>query len=371
MEHVDITIIGSGAIGLATSYNLSKKFADKDILVVEQYNSFGQETSSRNSEVIHAGLYYKKDSLKAKCCIEGQKLLYQLCAEHDIPHKKLGKLIIAPTKNEIEKIEAIYKNAIDCGVTGLEIIDKAKIKEFEPNIEAQIAIYSPDTGIIDTHSLMKFFYEASKASGVEFAFGIKVIGIKKCSGYYEITVKEPSGESFCFETKTIINSAGLSSDKIASMVGLDIEKLDYKINYNKGQYFRLNNPKKFNISRLIYPPPSKSGLGIHITPDLASGLRLGPDTQYIDELNYDVNEADKQKFYEDVRPFLSNLLLEDLIPDTAGIRPKLQKPNEAFHDFVIKNEADQEFENFINLIGIESPGITSCLSIADMVEELI
>ncbi|MBF0522730.1 MAG: NAD(P)/FAD-dependent oxidoreductase [Candidatus Omnitrophica bacterium] len=370
MERVDITIIGAGIVGLAIGYKLSQS-GKKNILVIDQHKSFGQETSSRNSEVIHAGLYYKPGSLKAKCCLRGNKLLYELCQKHNIPHKKLGKLVIAPTKEEIGKIENIYKNAIACGVENLTFLDKDQIRKLEPDVTAEMGILSPDTGIIDSHAAMKFFYETSKANGVEFGFGITAAVIRQCPSSYEIVVEEPDGEHFPFETTTVINCGGLWADKIAEMVGMDIDALDYRLRFNKGQYFRISNPKKFSVMRLIYPPPSKNGLGIHITPDLAGGLRLGPDDAWIDIINYDVNEADKEKFFTDVQSYLPALMLNDLAIDTAGVRPKLQKPNEAFHDFVISHEKDKRLENFINLIGIESPGLTSCLAIAEMVEGFI
>lgn len=368
MEKTDITIIGAGIIGLAISYELSLRSKYKNILVIEQHPSFGQETSSRNSEVIHAGLYYPKDSLKTNLCLRGNRLLYALCEQHQIPYKKLGKLVIAPTQNDTKKIEDIYHNALHCDVKHLQLLDKNQIRTLEPRISCVMGFLSPETGIIDSHALMKFFYEASKSKQVEFAFGVKAIGIEKKSSGYTLTVQEPNGDHFSFETKTVINAAGLHADKIAEFAGINIDTYHYRLHFNKGQYFRLAHPQKFNITSLIYPPPSATSLGIHITPDLAGGLRLGPDDQWVDTINYTVNEKDKKKFFNDVRRYLPELTLNDLISDTSGIRPKLQKPDESFHDFVIAHEIDKGLENFINLIGIESPGLTSCLAIAEKIE---
>jgi L-2-hydroxyglutarate oxidase LhgO len=218
---------------------------------------------------------------------------------------------------------------------------------------------------------MNFLLTQAKENQVMFSFSTEVIAIAKIGSEYEVTVKEPNGDTFSFNTVMVINSAGLCSDKIAGMVGIDIEKNGYKLNYCKGQYFRISNPKKFAVKRLIYPPPTDVSLGIHITPDLGEGLRLGPDAEYVDSIDYDINEADKHKFFSSVVKFLPGITEDDLIPDTAGVRPKLQAPEEDFHDFVIKEESKLGFPGFIDLIGIESPGLTSCLAIAEIVEELI
>ena len=365
MEEVDIAVIGSGIIGLAVSYVFSN--LTKEIIVIEKNPSFGQETSSRNSEVIHTGIYYPKDSLKSKTCIKGKKLLYDLCSKRGIPHKRLGKLIVACDKEGLFKLEDIYKNASKCGVKNLRILEKREIKKLEPHIEAEKAIFSPDTGILDSHSLMKFFFQTAKASNVNFAFSVEVIGIKKENSFYEITVREPHGGRYSFRAKTVINCAGLKSDKIAESVGIDSEKFHYKIHYCKGQYFRMRNPKKFSITHPTYPPPTKVDLGIHLTPDLAGGLRLGPDAKYIKDIDYNIEEKDKIEFLNSLSKFLPFLKESDLIPDTAGVRAKLQGENEDFRDFIIQDEGEKGFPNFINIIGIESPGLTSCLAIAERV----
>lgn len=365
MEKTKITIIGAGVIGLAIAYELSKLVTD--IIVVDKNDSFGRETSSRNSEVIHTGLYYLPGSLKAKTCIEGNKLLYEFCAQNNIPHKKLGKLVSACNDEEAGKIEAIYENAAKCGVEGLKFMGESEIKKIEPNIKVRRAIFSPEAGIIDSHQLMDFFFKSSKQAGAVFSFSTEVVGIERKGSGYEIFVKDADAEKFSFESEVVINSAGLNSDKVAAIAG--ISEPNYKIHYCKGQYFRVTNPGKFSINHLVYPPPTNIDLGIHLTPDLAGGLRLGPDAEYISEINYDVSEKDKLKFFDSARKFLPNLEEDDLIPDTAGVRPKLQKPEESFRDFVIQEESKKGFPAFVNLIGIESPGLTACLAIARKVKE--
>ena len=363
-----ITIIGAGVIGLAIAYKLSE--SGKNIVVLDKESSFGQETSSRNSEVIHAGLYYLPDSLKAKTCIRGKELLYELCQKHNIKHKKLGKLVVASNDAEISKIEKTYENAKECGVKNLKLLNEKEINDLEPLIKAKKAIFSPDSGIIDSHGLMDFLYHKAKEAGVMFSFSTEVTDVKRSGNEYEITVREPSGETFSFATPIAINSAGLYSDKIAQMAGIDIEKESYKLHLCRGQYFRIAHPKKFPLNHLVYPPATKIDLGIHLTLDLAGGLRLGPDAKYISKIDYNVNEKDAPYFYESIKKFLPTLELEDLIPDTVGIRAKLQAENEDFRDFLIKEEADKGLPGLINIIGIESPGLTGCLAIAEIVKKL-
>lgn len=369
MEEVAVAIIGGGVIGLSAAYELSK--VTSDIIVLEKNETFGQDSSSRNSEVIHAGLYYEPGSLKAKTCIRGRQLLYDFCTTHSIPHKRIGKFMVACNDHEVTRLDEIYRNANICGVDNLRFLEKSEIKKLEPKIEVQKAFFSPDSGIIDSHSLMQFLYVHAKRKGVTFSFSTEVIDIKKKNSHYEIVVREPQGEPFSFKAAIVINAAGLYSDKVASTVGIDIDRCDYRLHYCKGQYFRIAHPNKFGIKHLIYPPSTRVSLGIHITPDLGEGLRLGPDAKYIEAIDYNVNENDKDTCYNSVVKFLPSLEIDDLIPDTAGVRPKLQAEDEDFRDFVIKEESDIGFSGFINLIGIESPGLTSCLAIAEIVKEKV
>ncbi|HOD12073.1 MAG TPA: NAD(P)/FAD-dependent oxidoreductase [Candidatus Omnitrophota bacterium] len=369
MEKTNITIIGAGVCGLAIGAYLSREY--RDILVVEQHDAFGRETSSRNSEVIHAGLYYPKDSLKAKLCIQGKDLLYAFCAEHAIPHKKTGKILVACNHEEAAKIHAIQKNALESGVTRLHFLSQKELQHLEPDIRAQEALWSEDTGILDSHQFMKTLYENAKRQGTEFAFNVEVVEISKKNTGYRITVKEPDGDLFSFETSIVINAAGLRADRVAAMAGFDIAACGYKLHWSKGQYFRISHPQKFNITHPVYPPASKTDLGIHITPDLAGGLRLGPDAHYTEDIDYSVDENDKKIFCDSVSRFLPRLTLEDLVPDTAGMRAKLQAPGVDFSDFVIQEESKKGFKDFINLIGIESPGLTSSLAIARLVRTFL
>jgi len=369
MEKIDITIIGAGVIGLSIAYALGK--LDKDVLVIEKNSSFGQETSSRNSEVIHSGIYYPPGSMKADTCIQGRELLYDFCLKYNIDHKRSGKILAASDDEGIKKIGSIYKNAMDCGIDNLKMLDKKEIHEIEPEIQSEAAVFCPDSGIIDSHGLMKTLYGLSRDRNTVFAFGVKVTGIRKTGSGYSIAVEEPHGEYFNFNSSIVINAAGLGSEEIAALAGINTDKTRYTLHFCKGQYFRLKNPAKYPVTHLVYPPPGKTGLGIHLTPDLAGGLRLGPDSKYVQQLDYSIDERDRSVFFDSVKVFLPGLDISDLIPDTAGIRPKLQQRSEYFRDFVIIEESGKGLPGFIDLVGIESPGLTACLSIGKMVRDMV
>lgn len=369
MERADITIVGAGIVGLAVARELSG--GHKNIFVIERHDSFGQETSSRSSEVIHAGIYYPKNSLKAKTCVEGNRLIYEFSATHKIPHKRIGKLIVALDDSEMKELEALYKMGVDNGVRDLKLIFKDEMRKLEPRIRAEAAIYSPSTGIVDSHDLMKSLASEFKASGGEIAYDTELKGVDKTKDGFELAVKGQGSEEFRFSTRILVNSAGLDSSNVARMAG--IGKGEYRLKYCKGDYFRVSNKKAKMIRRLVYPVPKKDrgGLGIHATLDLGGGLRLGPDDEYVERIDYNVDERKKSVFFNSAVKFLPFIELADLAPDISGIRPKLQGPSEDFKDYIIKEEAESGLDGFINLIGIESPGLTSALSIAKMVKAMI
>lgn len=373
MEHVKITIVGAGVVGLALAARLSERC--NNIFVIEKEDSFGRGASSRNSEVIHAGIYYPSDSLKAKTCVEGNRMSYALCAKNNIPFKKLGKLIMATSSEEEGQLWSLYKQGNSNGVDGLEIIDSSKIQKLEPNIEGICALFSPESGIIDSHNLIQHLSSKAKENGAAVVYQSKVIGIERKENTYHIDTQDMSKDVFHFTSDVVINAAGLDSDLIAKMVGLDINALGYDLKFCKGQYFRLPPNKSSMIKRLVYPVPQQSdgGLGIHLTPDISGRVRLGPDTEYLGERleNYDVDNQRQKYFYDSVRKFAPFIIQDDLSADTSGIRAKLQGEGEEFRDFVIKEESDNGFPDFINLIGIDSPGLTAAVAIAKYVENLL
>lgn len=365
----EIAIIGAGVVGLAIAEQLSRKW--KNIIVIEKNEKFGMETSSRSSEVIHAGVYYPQGSLKAKLCIRGNELLYEIAEKNGIPYKRCGKLIVATSNEEIEKLEGIVKNAQSIGARDVRIVDKHEIKVLEPLVFAQKAIFFPFSGIIDSHSLMRFFYVKAKERGVEFLFRNEVVGIEKRGESYELRIKSQDEETK-LNVKIVINCAGLNSGKIAQLVGFDIEKLRYRIYYRKGVYFRVTKNLHYMPKMLIYPvPPEEATVGIHTVPELNGGIRLGPYDTWADSIDYSVDENLRDLFYESTKKFLPFLNLEDIQPDMAGFQAKRYGPNEKSMDFLIKEESDNGFPFFINLIGIESPGLTSSPAIGEYVSNIV
>jgi L-2-hydroxyglutarate oxidase LhgO len=371
MMDAEITIIGAGVVGLAIAEKLSGEHPN--VFLVEQHLTFGQETSSRNSEVIHAGIYYTKDSLKARLCIDGKRLLYDYCKKYDVPFNNCGKLIVATSEDEISVIEGIRQTAVNNGVEDLVVLNRKQIAELEPNIFALKALFSPSTGIVDTHSLMKQYETNTINNGGQIVYGSEVTGIKQINGGYEITLLDADKKNYSFSSGIVINSAGLTADKISEMAGIKDDKL--KIYFCKGEYFRINPPKNRLVGRLIYPVPhpNMEGIGIHVTIDMGGGVKLGPDVKYLDSNVYDYKlTASKQEFfYKSAKKFLPFLEYDDIAPEMAGIRPKIQKPGAPQRDFYIEEESKRGYPGFINLIGMESPGLTSSISIAKYVKNLV
>jgi len=365
-----ITIIGAGVIGLAIAEELSAN--NGNVFLIEKHRTFGQETSSRNSEVIHAGIYYTKDSLKAKLCLTGNKLLYDYCRKYDIPHNNCGKLIVATTDEEVRIIQGIMQTAAMNGVE-LVMYDKDRIYDLEPNIFALKALYSPSTGIVDSYSLMKRFETNTLNNGGQIAYGSEVKGIRRIDGGYEISLLDSEKTEYSFTTQIVINSAGLSSDKISEMAGIKDENM--KIYFCKGEYFKINPPKNRLLKRLVYPVPhhNMEGIGIHVTVDMGGGVRLGPDVKYLDSNVYDysLTPSKQEAFWSSARKFLPFLNYDDISPEMAGIRPKIQKKGDPLRDFYISEESRRGYPGFINLVGMESPGLTSSIAIAKYVNTLI
>jgi L-2-hydroxyglutarate oxidase LhgO len=365
---IEVAIIGAGVVGLATACEIAQ--GRKQVFVFEKNRTFGLETSSRNSEVIHAGIYYPERSLKARLCIEGKNLLRSFCNKHNIAHKKCGKIIVAADENEITWLEKLREQGIDNGVDDLALLSRAQVKRLEPNIEAKAGLLSPSSGILDSHNLLEFLYGQARDRGTQFVFRTEVIGLERTSRKYKVQIKDRDGIS-AFAAHTVVNCAGLNSDRIAALAGIDIAKTGYTLHYCKGEYFSLDSKYKNMVSRLIYPAPEHAGHGIHWRQTLDGRVLLGPGAHYVEAIDYTVDETHKQYFYDSAKRFLRFIELEDLVPESAGIRPKLQGPGENFRDFVITHEEKAGFPGLINLIGIESPGLTAALAIARYVDRMM
>lgn len=369
MDRVDAVVIGAGAVGLAIASEISRR--DRDTFILEKESAIGQGASSRNSEVIHAGIYYAPGSLKAKVCVKANPMIYKICAENKVPHKKLGKIIVGNGEDEIKQLEGLMRQGKANGVNDLELIDSAQIKRLEPNVKGDVAVLSPSTGIMDAHGLMDcYLRKARRQCGSDpLVLDTEVKGIKKTTdGYVVDTIS--GGEPFSIETRVVVNAAGLYSDKVAQMVGIDIDAAKYRLHWCKGDYYSMSG--KPPATMLVYPPPLKDtlGLGIHTVPDLTGRLKFGPNAYYIDKLDYKV-ESPVEPFWSDIITYLPSVKKQGLGPDMAGIRAKLQGPGEKARDFVIEHEERRGYPGFIDLIGIESPGLTSSPAIAEMVAGVV
>jgi len=369
VERVDVLIVGAGVIGLAIAERLSRK--DREIVVVERHDGFGRETSSRNSEVIHAGLYYEQSLLKTRLCVRGNPLLYELCASQNIPYRKTGKIIVAVEEGEVERLEAIMEQATSNGVPGLRMLAAREIQVLEPEVSGVAALYSPESGILDSHLLMSYLERTAEAQGVTTAYSCRVMGLHKSSDGYAVSILDADGESLQIETEVLINSAGLWADAVAEMAGIDVAEAGYRLYPCKGEYFAVSSRHHGRLGMLVYPVPTPIHLGAHAVLGLDDRLKIGPNAVYVDQIHYDVDASRRGEFFQKARRFLPFLEEEDLTPDMAGIRPKLYRLGEPFRDFVIREEGDRGLDGLVNLVGIESPGLTSCLSIAEMVEGLL
>ncbi len=362
-------VVGAGVVGLATAAALARR--GRAVIVVERNSAIAQETSARNSEVIHAGIYYPKGSLKAALCVAGRELLYARCAERSIPHRKTGKLIVASDAAEIAALEALLERGVGNGLTGLEIIGSREVSRREPHVRCKAALVSPESGIVDSHALCVSYLAEAESFGAVLVCGSEVVAIERCASGYRVRAREASGELSAIECAAVVNAAGLAADAIARVAGFDVDACGYRIRPCKGDYFALSPAHGLSVSTLVYPVPADAGLGIHLTIDLAGRMRLGPDAEYVDEIRYEVDPRKREAFAAAVRGYLPALDADWLTPDFSGVRPKLAGPGEPFRDFAIREEADRGFPAFVNLIGIESPGLTAAPAIAERVVELL
>ena len=365
---IDVAIIGAGVVGLATAYEVAQK--RKDVFVFEKNRTFGLETSSRNSEVIHAGIYYPEDSLKTRLCVEGKNLLYKFCGERSIACKRTGKIVVAADEDEADWLEELHEQGRKNGVDDLALLSRAEVKKLEPNIEARAGLLSPSSGILDSYGLMKCLHDLACGEGAQLVFATEVVGIERGGEKYEVRIRDRDGGSV-LGAHVVVNCAGLNSDTIAGLAGIDTAGAGYKLHYCKGEYFSLDSKYRNVVSRPIYPVPEQAGHGIHLKPGLDGRVLLGPSARYVESIDYSVDETYREVFYNSARRFLPILELNDLAPESAGVRPKLQGPEDDFRDFVITDEGEKGLPGLINLIGIESPGLTACLAIGRYVAEMM
>ena len=342
------------------AHELSRQY--NNILVVEKESSFGRHVSSRNSEVIHSGIYYEPGSLKAKLCVEGNQKLVQYAQSNNIGHKICGKLVVVSDIKELQPLETLMNNGMQNGVDGLEIITAAEVSKREPHIHSAGALWVPSAGIIDSHAVMqKLEYQLKSQNGV-VVYNSEVTGIQYQNDNYSVSF---NNLDYTATSPIVINSAGLWCDKISSMVGIT----DYQLHICKGEYYK-TSLYRHQINSLIYPLPTDISLGLHIVLHLDGTIGFGPNAYYVDEIDYSMDDTHKNTFLTHINRFL-DLPEEALTEDFTGIRPKIQAPGTPSQDFIIVNEKEKGYPNFINLIGIESPGLTAALAIAEYMKDII
>ncbi len=365
----DVAVIGAGVVGLACAAELTR--AGKSVVVLERGERVGAETSSRNSGVIHAGLYYPEGTLKALCCVEGRDALYERCARLGIPHRKVGKLVVATTESEIPTLERIRDRAVANGAGGIEWRDASAIADLEPRVHAVAGIWSPNTGIVDAHALVESYRAEAESAGGVVALRTDVVGLALRPGGWRVETVGANGEPFGLDVERVVNAAGLASDRVAEMAGVDVDEQAWRLHLCKGNYFGVAPSLGALTRHLVYPVPVDGGLGAHVTIDLGGRFRFGPDAEYVSEISYRVDPTKRERFAAAVQRYLPEVRAEDLHPEMAGIRPKRVGPGGPFADFVIEETSHLGAPGMVQLIGIESPGLTAAGAIARRVAALL
>ncbi|MAT29454.1 MAG: FAD-dependent oxidoreductase [Sandaracinus sp.] len=361
---VVVVVIGAGVVGLACAAALAR--AGREVLVLERHTAPGQETSSRNSGVVHGGLYYPPGSLKAASCVEGRRALYAYCAERGVPHRKTGKLIVATDAEEEAALDALHANALENGVEGLSRWSAAELARREPALRGVGALHSAETGVVDAHGLMDALKAEARAHGALFLFGAEVEALER--GARGWTVRTADGQGA--RAELVVNAAGLRADRVAERAGLDVDARGWRLHPWKGDYFALGPGAPRPEAALVYPMPARGGLGIHLTTDLGGQLLAGPDAAPLEgsldgSRAYAVDEARREAFAASVSRYLPGLEPAHLEPGYRGIRPK-RRADGAFADFVLEEAP----EGLVHLLGIESPGLTAALALAERVRRL-
>ena len=365
VEKVECAIIGAGVVGLAIARRLALQ--GREVVILEAENAFGTHTSSRNSEVIHAGIYYATGSLKARLCVAGKRALYRYCAEHDVKHQRIGKLIVATDEAQIAGLRKYQAQAELNGVADLEWLDPQKLRELEPEVACVAGVLSPSTGIIDSHGLMLAYLGDAQAHGAALALASPVV-----SGRVEnedIVLEVGGAEAMTIHCRTVVNAAGLNAQKVAhSIAGVPLHTIPPTY-YAIGHYYTLAGKAPFR--RLIYPVARQDWFGVHVTIDLGGQVKFGPDFSWIDRVDYRFDESREAAFYTAIRYYYPGLKDGTLQPGYTGVRPRIAGPGEPAQDFVIQGPREHGVAGLVNLYGIESPGLTASLAIADHVADIV
>ena len=365
MDGLDCIVVGAGVVGLAVARRLAVD--GRSTLVLERHDAFGRETSSRNSEVIHAGMHYPSGSLKASLCVRGREAMYDYCARRGVEHQRCGKLIVATRNEQRTDLEGILQAAKRNGVTDLQWLERSDVLQLEPDLRCVAALWSPSTGIIDSHALMLALLGDAEAHGAMLVLRTPVTGLRADGRVVQVRAGDGTGSELA--ATWVINCAGLDAPELAKQIkGFPPGKVP-RAYLAKGNYFVLDGRPPF--TRLIYPVPEPGGLGIHLTLDLAGRARFGPDVEWVEQIDYRVDPSRADRFYAAIRTYWPGLADGALAPGYSGIRPKIAGPGEPAVDFRIEGPATHGVPGIVNLFGIESPGLTAALAIADHVAGIV
>lgn len=364
MNVTDVAVLGGGVVGLAVARELSKQHR---VVLVERHARFATETSGRNSGVIHAGLYYPPGSAKSRLCRRGHELLYAYCEQRGIAHRKTGKLVVACVESERAALESLLANAHASGATETRWLDEAELRAREPLLVGVAAMHSPATGIVDAQALTTQLLWDAREAGCDVLPMAEFVEVEAVAPRYRMVLREPDGSLARLEASAVVNATGLAADATSARFGIDVEAHGLRIAPCKGDYFVLSRSIPKPNTALVYPVPSGAGLGIHLTSDLGGMVRAGPDAEWVDAPSYNVDESKLARFGEAVRRYFPSLRDEDLAPDFAGVRPKLARSRTGFADFVVEECSAHGRPGYVQLVGIESPGLTAALAIAEEV----
>ncbi len=364
-ERIECAVIGAGVVGLAIARRLA--LSGREVVVIEAENAFGAHTSSRNSEVIHAGIYYPTGSLKARLCVAGKQALYRYCAEHDVNHRRIGKVIVACDESELPGLNKYKAQAEINGVNDLRMLTADELGELEPEVRCVAGFLSPSTGIVDSHGLMLAYLGDAESNGASLALSSPVVSGRAENG--GILLEVGGAEPMSVLCDTVVNSAGFSAQAVArTIAGLPVHTIPATY-YAIGHYYTLTGAAPFR--RLVYPVARQDWLGVHVTLDLGGRVKFGPDFSWIDRVDYRFDESREAAFYQAIRRYYPGLKDGALQPGYTGIRPKIHGPGQPASDWVIQGPRDHGVTGLVNLYGIESPGLTSSLAIADHVATLL
>jgi L-2-hydroxyglutarate oxidase LhgO len=357
VNDADVLVVGAGVVGLAVARALALE--GRAVVVVEARGGIGQESSARNSEVIHSGIYYPTDSLKARLCVRGRKQLYEFLGARGLPHRRCGKLIVAADADEFARLVTLKNRGEANGVEGLELISATNARELEPALACAGALLCPETGIFDSHAYMLALQGEAEAAGTAFAFHAPFVSAQRAGDGFDVEMG--GAEPMRLRVGALVNAAGHSASRVARAAGAQAPETRFA----KGNYFAL--PGRAPFSRLIYPAPQTHGLGVHLTFDLSGGARFGPDVEWVETPNYDVDPALAPAFEAAIRRYWPGLLEGALVPAYAGVRPKISGPDDPAADFRVDGPSEHGVPGLVNLLGIESPGLTSSLALAEEV----